>query len=88
MSASPAIPDLLAAPYPDRSSDRDLWVLAHRPERNRLNPFRPYAYLVEEEPDSTGAILSVATVFLTNRDCPWRFCSRPRRPSTECYRLS
>lgn len=72
MSSSPAIPDLVAAPYPDRPMERDDWILAHRPERNRLDPFRPYAYLVEEEPGPDRAVLPVATVFLTNRECPWR----------------
>lgn len=72
MSASPAISDLLAAPYPDRSSERDLWVLAHRPERNRLDPFQPYVFLLEEEPGPDGSVEPVATIFLTNRECPWR----------------
>lgn len=72
MSSSPAIPDLVAASYPDRSSERDAWVLAHRPERNALDPFQPYAYLVEDEPGPSGDLLPVATIFLTNRECPWR----------------
>lgn len=72
MSASPAIPDLAVLSYPDRPSERDAWILAHRPERNSLDPFRPYAFLVEEEPDPAGTVVPVATVFLTNRECPWR----------------
>jgi hypothetical protein len=72
MPVSPVTPALNAVSYPDRSSERDSWILAHRPERNTLDPFRPYAYLIEEEPDSTGVILPVATIFLTNRECPWR----------------
>lgn len=72
MSSSPAIPELVAAPYPDRPSERDAWVLSQRPERNPLDPLRPYAFLVEEEPDPNGAVLPVATIFLTNRECPWR----------------
>ena len=72
MPASPAIPDLVATPYPDRPSERDEWILAHRPERNVLDPFRPYAHFLEEEPSPSGEIVPVATIFLTNRECPWR----------------
>jgi radical SAM enzyme (TIGR01210 family) len=33
---------------------------------------RPYAALVEEEAAESGEVLPVATIFLTNRECPWR----------------
>jgi hypothetical protein len=72
MPVSPVTADLIAASYPDRPSERDSWVLAHRPQRNALDLFRPYAYLIEEEPDPARAIIPVATIFLTNRECPWR----------------
>jgi radical SAM enzyme (TIGR01210 family) len=72
MPASPAIPDLVATPYPDRPSERDEWILAHRPQRNVLDPFRPYAHFLEEEPSPSGEIVPVATILLTNRECPWR----------------
>ena len=49
-----------------------MWILARRPERNSLDPSRPYAFFVEEECSAAGEIVSVATVFLTNRECPWR----------------
>lgn len=64
-------PDVIAR-YPARASERDAWVIEQRPKRNVLNPFRPYAFLMEEEPDSSGAVVPVATIFLTNRECPWR----------------
>jgi radical SAM enzyme (TIGR01210 family) len=50
----------------------DDWVLARRPPRNRVSPDRPYAWLVEPEPAAHGAVVDVATLFLTNRECPFR----------------
>jgi archaeosine synthase beta-subunit len=58
--------------YPNRASERDAWTFAARAPRNILDPDRPYAFHVEDEPDATGAVVPVATVFLTNRECPWR----------------
>jgi len=98
-------PFTVTAPsYPETQAARDAWILSHRhapPERSALDPFRPWAFFVEEE--ACGAIIkhdgaplkppvglsgpgcstlipepcalipiSVATVFLTNRECPWR----------------
>ena len=63
----PAIPS-----YPVPAADRDRWILSHRPERNKLDPRRPYAFFVEEECSATREVVTVATVFLTNRECPWR----------------
>ncbi len=50
----------------------DAWVLRHRPPKNVVDPNRPYACLVEKERNSTGRVEDVATVFLTNRECPFR----------------
>jgi archaeosine synthase beta-subunit len=58
--------------YPETRTARDAWILARRPERNILDPTRPYAFFVEDEPSVTGEIVPVATLFLTNRECPWR----------------
>ncbi len=59
--------------YPDAPDQRDRWILERRGPRNRLDPRRPYAFLVESEPGpSGGPAVDVATVFLTNRECPWR----------------
>ena len=43
-----------------------------RPEKTTLDPFRPYAFLHEEEPDASGKMQKVNTVFLTNRECPFK----------------
>jgi archaeosine synthase beta-subunit len=40
--------------------------------RARLDPFRPQAFFVEAERSAAGDVVSVATVFLTNRECPWQ----------------
>jgi radical SAM enzyme (TIGR01210 family) len=37
-----------------------------------LNPMRPWQFFAEEERSSEGEIVPVNTVFLTNRQCPWR----------------
>lgn len=50
----------------------DAEILAHRPPRNRVDPRRPYAFLVEPECNARGEIAEVATLFLTNRECPFR----------------
>jgi radical SAM enzyme (TIGR01210 family) len=50
----------------------DEWILARRPPRNPLSPDRPYAWLVEQEPAPGGGVVDVATLFLTNRECPFR----------------
>ena len=62
----------LNSDYPAQSAEREKWILSHRPGRNALDPRRPYAFLVEEECSATGEVVPVATVFLTNRECPWR----------------
>jgi radical SAM enzyme (TIGR01210 family) len=59
-------------PYPERAAERDAWILARRAARNALDPRRPYAYLVEDERAEDGETVRVATLFLTNRECPWR----------------
>jgi radical SAM enzyme (TIGR01210 family) len=58
--------------YPDRSSDRDQWIVERRGPRNQVDPSRPYAFLLEEERFANGEVGNVATIFLTNRECPWR----------------
>lgn len=48
------------------------WVLGLRPSRNALSADRPYAYLVEPEYAADGQVVDVATIFPTNRECPFR----------------
>ena len=58
--------------YPTSPTDRDHWILTQRTQRNQLDPQRPYALLVEEEYSAEKEVVPVATLFLTNRECPWR----------------
>src|SRR5271168_265470 len=37
-----------------------------------LDPMRPWQFFAEEERSSEGEIVPVNTLFLTNRECPWR----------------
>ncbi len=54
------------------SANRDEWILSRRGKRNVLDPWRPYATGVEKERAAFGEIVRVGTIFLTNRECPWR----------------
>ncbi|MEP6714900.1 MAG: radical SAM protein [Terriglobia bacterium] len=37
-----------------------------------LDPLRPWQFFAEEERSAEGEIQTVNTIFLTNRECPWR----------------
>ena len=58
--------------YPESAADRDRWILARRPQRAVLDAHEPYLYFVEEECSASGELVPVATIFLTNRECPFR----------------
>lgn len=47
-------------------------IIAARPPKNPVDPRRPYAFFSERERAASGEIVDVATIFLTNRECPWR----------------
>lgn len=51
-------------------------TIAARGLKNQVDPHRPYAWLVEPELQPTGQLADVATLFLTNRECPFKclFC--------------
>lgn len=49
-----------------------LQILAARSERNDVNAEEPYHFLVEPEYSHSGAVVDVATIFLTNHECPFR----------------
>jgi len=58
--------------YPRGPADRDAWILAHRGPRPAHDPARPQAWFLEEERAASGEMVRVATLLLTNRECPWR----------------
>ena len=50
----------------------DAEIIAGRPPKNAVDPRRPYAYFTEPERTTSGRIEQVATIFLTNSECPFR----------------
>jgi radical SAM enzyme (TIGR01210 family) len=73
------------SPYPETATDRDRWIVERRGRREKVDPERPHAFLVEQERNADGEIGAVATIFLTNRECPWRcaMCDLWRHTLTE-----
>ena len=67
------------------SSAVDAWILSRRPARELRDAYLPYEYFVEEECAAGGLVEPVATVFLTNRECPFRcvMCDLWRNTLTE-----
>ena len=58
--------------YPASAVQRSRWIRERRGPKNLLDPWTPYAYLWEEEAGVAGDLVSTATVFLSNRECPYR----------------
>jgi radical SAM enzyme (TIGR01210 family) len=52
-------------------TDPDSWILSRRGEKNKVDPRRPYAWLVEKEKTARGTIEDITVIFLTNRECPF-----------------
>jgi hypothetical protein len=48
------------------------WTVRRRGPRNEVDPSRPYAYFVEPERTAEGRVEDVATIFITNKECPFR----------------
>lgn len=64
------MPDSPPDEDPARISDRE--IVAARPEKEPVDPWRPSDWLIERERAAGGEVVPVATVFLTNRECPFR----------------
>ena len=45
------------------------WIRDLRGPKNQVDPFRPYAFIAEEELTAGGQLESVNTIFLTNMEC-------------------
>ncbi len=67
------------------SSAVDAWILSRRPARESRDAYVPYEFFVEEECAGGGVVEPVATVFLTNKECPFRcvMCDLWRNTLTE-----
>ncbi len=50
----------------------DAAIVALRPAKNAVSTDRPYAFFAEPERTRNGTIEDVATLLLTNRECPFR----------------
>jgi radical SAM enzyme (TIGR01210 family) len=59
------------ANFPDRLYDNE-WVRQKRGIKNPVDPFKPYALIREKERSHEGKIEEAATVFLTNKECPFK----------------
>ncbi len=70
-------PDTVPTPGPQPNLDLPGWshstreIVSARGPKNAVDPTRPYAFLVEDERSASGLIEPVATLFLTNRECPF-----------------
>jgi radical SAM enzyme (TIGR01210 family) len=58
--------------YPAAPEERSRWIVSRRGAKAAVDPARPYAFLLENERGPAGGLLPTATIFLTNRECPWR----------------
>ena len=61
-----------ALPAWDQPEDVRRWVENLRGPRADVDPRRAAAAFVEEERTAAGEVIPVATLFLTNRECPFR----------------
>lgn len=50
----------------------DAAILSLRGPRHHVDPIRPYAYFAEGERTRQGKVEDVATIFITNKECPFR----------------
>jgi hypothetical protein len=50
----------------------DAEILAARGAKNAVDPYVPWAFFVEPERSAAGDVVDIATIFLTNRECPFR----------------
>lgn len=56
----------IETPISDRS------IIQARGARNDVDPWTPYHFLNEPEHSASGVVEDVSTIFLTNRECPFR----------------
>lgn len=58
--------------YPENPADRTRWILSYRGEKAPVDARRPYAFFFEQERGPDGELWPTTTLFLTNKECPWR----------------
>ncbi len=52
-------------------SGKTEWIIRQRPPRTLQDPYRPHGFFLEEERNAAGQVGQSATIFLTNKECPW-----------------
>lgn len=74
--------------FPQSAAERDQWILDRRQDRPALPANEPYAFFIEKECGPDRQVTPVATVFLTNRECPFRctMCDLWRNTLTKSVR--
>jgi uncharacterized Fe-S cluster-containing MiaB family protein len=55
--------------YPGLKTSNQLII--SRRGKNSVDPYKPYAWLVEKERTASGKIKDTAIIFLTNKECPY-----------------
>src|SRR4051812_27249172 len=60
------MPSMSEPPWDDQR------ILALRPAKNNVDPYRAHAFFAEPERTRYGVIEEVATLLLVNRECPFR----------------
>lgn len=63
-------PPIAVIPFLPELTNRE--VLAARGPKAPVNPWQPIASFVEPERQADGRVVDVATIFLANRECPFR----------------
>lgn len=58
--------------YPTRQQDQTAWIVRQRPERTPRDTRAPYATIREQEVGPDGLIWEISTLFLVNKECPFR----------------
>jgi len=48
------------------------WITSKRGPKNKIDSRKPYAFYLEEEKGINGETTSVATIFLSNKECPFQ----------------
>lgn len=65
----------------------DKWIRSQRHEKNKVDPQKPYAYLIEQERTASGLIEDTITIFLTNKECPFNCLMCDLWKNTTDYRV-
>ncbi len=48
------------------------WIISLRGDKNKVDPVKPYGYLVEKERTISGKVEDTAVIFLTNSECQFQ----------------